>query len=103
MFTFRSEITVVPGKMPEMVEAWQQFIKGSKFPCRLYAAVTGRFNVVAVEADMEHLSDLEPWAATWPKRLMHILAEVERIGRFEYEYGNPLAEVLPWNSISKPS
>jgi len=66
MFTFRSEITVVPGKMPEMVEAWQQFIKGSKFPCRLYAAVTGRFNVVAVEADMEHLSDLEPWAATWP-------------------------------------
>ncbi len=34
---------------------------------------------------------------------MHMLGEVERIGRFEYEYGNPLAEVLPWNSISKPS
>jgi hypothetical protein len=39
----------------------------------------------------------------YARRLMHILAEVERIGRLEYEYGNPLAEVLPWNSISKPS
>jgi hypothetical protein len=36
-----------------------------------------------------------------PKRLMHI--GVERIARFGYEYGNPLPEVLPWHSISKPS
>jgi hypothetical protein len=43
---------------------------------------------------------LPAWSS---RRLMHILAEVERIGRLEYEYGNPLAEVLPWNSISKPS
>jgi hypothetical protein len=54
--------------------------------------VAGQFDTLTACAKMEGV-----------RRLMHILAEVERIGRLEYEYGNPLAEVLPWNSISKPS